>query len=322
MFQLREQLPVKLASQTGMRYRSNGSGRETMRIKLLWIVFMKSLLCRVIVAVAVSIFCYGHSFGQKQETSASVFDHHVHILSSHLLADWKALGVEFSRQDAEYTDARLIFESQKISGAFLVSMAHLYTSPEMEFSVLEGEDAIKVERQRVSRENDMIARSASLFPDRAVGFFSVNPLRDYALDEMNRCYMGGLGGMKLHLPACEIDLREAAHVEKLKEVFGWAAQKRIPILVHLFTPEPDGDVRALSRLFWREIVGPCEGLELYLAHLGAAGGFNPTSETLMEEFELLQSSGETSPGQSFFFDLSGAILAKETDGIPPTSEKN
>ncbi len=283
---------------------------------------MKSPLGRLTFAAAVLWMGLPVASGYQAISGKPVYDHHVHILSPQLVADWKALGVEFSREDAAYTDPALIFESQNISGAFLVSMAHLYASPETEFPIPEGADAGNIEQQRVARENDMIARAVAQFPDRAVGFFSVNPLRDYAFAEMNRCYMRGLGGIKLHLPACGVDLREAEHVEKLKNVFRWAADNRMPVLLHLFTAEPAGDVRALSRMFWREVVGPCEGLELYLAHLGAAGGFRTASAILMEEYELYQASGQASPGQSLSFDLSGAILVDETDGIPPTSDED
>jgi|GEM_PF-439900 len=278
---------------------------------------------RFVAAVAL-LFASGSlpASGQVASDSAPRYDHHVHLLSPQLLSDWKSLDAEFSRGDVDYTEVERIFESQKIDGAFLVSMAHLYSSPEMQFSVPEGADPKKLERERVVRENDFIARSVARYPDRAVGFFSVNPLSDYATDEMNRCFQRGLTGMKLHLPACGVDLREAVHVKKMQESFQWAARKHVPVLLHLFTPEPDGDVRALSRLFWKEVVGPCAELELHLAHLGAASGFNAASATVLEEFELYQQSNDAAEGQRVFFDLSGAILAEETDGIPPTSQES
>lgn len=34
-----------------------------------------------------------------QEMAQGLYDHHVHVLSPRLIADWKSLGMEFSRSD-------------------------------------------------------------------------------------------------------------------------------------------------------------------------------------------------------------------------------
>lgn len=273
-------------------------------------------------AVAAILFfataCIPPAAGQDSQGKVAICDHHVHLLSPQLLSDWKAAGAAFSREDADYTDVERVFASQNVSSAFLVSMAHLYASPEGGILPAGDGATTTTEQQRVALENDWIARAVARVPDRAIGFFSVNPLRDYATDEMNRCRQRGLTGLKLHLPACGVDLRNASHLARLKDVFKWAADNRVPVLLHLFTAEPDGDVQAVSRLFWRELAGSCKGLDLCLAHLGSAGGFNRASQTLLDEFLLFRESGIPA-GSDVHFDLSGAVLAAETDGLPATS---
>ena len=61
-----------------------------------------------------------------QETN--LYDHHVHVLSPRLIQDWKSIGMEFSRPEHAYSNSTNVLDQEKIAGAFLVSMSHLYTT--------------------------------------------------------------------------------------------------------------------------------------------------------------------------------------------------
>ncbi len=252
------------------------------------------------------------------ETDAPLYDHHVHVLSPELIAHWKVAGMPFSREERAYTDPLHILESQNLEGAFLVSMAHVYTG-----ALLAANQEIRNNEQEwVQRENDFVARCVQRDPIRLAGFFSVNPLRDYSFDEMNRCReIDGLVGLKLHLPACEIDLLDPEHVKKLKQAMAWAVEHRIPVLVHIMTVDEDA-AREKAHMFWNDVMKYHADVGLIVAHLGGAGGYNDISRAVLEEYEAAcQSNARLRVGDTRF-DLSGAVILEETDGIPATSQEN
>jgi predicted TIM-barrel fold metal-dependent hydrolase len=57
------------------------------------------------------------------------------------------------------------------------------------------------------------------YPNRLVGFCSFNPLKDYAVEELNRCSkLSGMIGLKLHFGNSRVDIRRPDHLEKLRAV--------------------------------------------------------------------------------------------------------
>lgn len=76
------------------------------------------------------------------------------------------------------------------------------------------------EYAKVRAENDWVSSQVARYPDRLVGFCSFNPLKDYALDELNRCAkMPNMKGLKLHFGNSGVDLLNPQHVEKVIQVF-------------------------------------------------------------------------------------------------------
>ncbi len=254
--------------------------------------------------------------GPVQETQPPIVDHHLHVLSPQLISDWKAAGARFSRDDESYSNPQKFCDANNITKGFLVSMAHLYTSGE--FGTRPNSED---ERKRVAKENDFVSDCVRTAPDRFVGFFSVNPLRDWAADEMVRCRRKtGLRGLKLHLPACGMHLGNKQHVAVLRKTFAWCAKNDVPVLAHISGfRRPFGAVEA--RIFWQELVRPNLKLHLYLAHIGASGGYNDRSEALFAAYQKLVSDSPDLRKTRVFFDLSGAILAEAVDGAEPTSKE-
>ncbi|MGI9518909.1 MAG: amidohydrolase family protein [Pirellulaceae bacterium] len=240
----------------------------------------------------------------EQSADVPLYDDHVHVLSPELIAHWKAAGMPFSREDRAYSDPLHILESQSLDGAFLVSMAHVYTGS----SLAANQEIRDNEQEWVQRENDFVAQCVQQDSTRLVGFFSVNPLRDYSLGEMNRCReIDGLFGLKLHLPACEVDLLDPEHVEKIKQAMAWAVEHRMPVLVHIMTVGESG-AREKARVFWNDVMKSNADVGLIVAHLGGAGGYNDLSRAVLEEYEAAcQSNARLRVGDTRFA-LSGAIL--------------
>jgi predicted TIM-barrel fold metal-dependent hydrolase len=84
------------------------------------------------------------------------------------------------------------------------------------------------------RENEFAAAEVAKYPARLVGFLSVDPLQASALEEI-RHWRGNrtLVGLKLHLTASAVQLRQSRDVARVQAVLREAASLRIPIVIHL-----------------------------------------------------------------------------------------
>ncbi len=82
---------------------------------------------------------------------------------------------------------------------------------------------------KVRAENDWTAQQVAQFPDRLVAFCSFNPLKDYALEELERCASSNrFTGLKLHFGMSEVDLGNPDHVRKVRAVVEAANRLRMP----------------------------------------------------------------------------------------------
>ncbi|MEL7497196.1 MAG: amidohydrolase family protein [Planctomycetota bacterium] len=259
-----------------------------------------------------------NSFTQLQLTRRNRIrmDHHVHPLSPQLLNDWKSVGMRFSKTDNNYYSATAIFDNVLADRILAISMAHLYTSRWF----TRNEQFQQGQHQRVIAENDFIASLVQKHPQRIIGFFSVNPLADFAMEELRRCQADpNLTGLKLHLPACGFDINDEDHVAKLKSVFAFCNQFDVPILLHLDGLEGEfGDKQAT--MFWRDLVAPHKQLKLIVAHLGSTGGYSSRAAAVLDAFIDIREKGKLPCAANVYFDLSGAILLEETDGMPATND--
>jgi predicted TIM-barrel fold metal-dependent hydrolase len=250
------------------------------------------------------------------EPIAVPVDHHVHLLGPDLIRDWKALGIPFSRPDSAY----LIPDSvlARVDRAVLVPMGHAYGNSEMRAELAIGLDE---EERRVARENDHVLAQAARFPDRAVALCTAPALRPYALREYERCIAAGGVGLKLHLAASEADLRDTSHLASLAQLTEWAAQRSLPILLHLDTQRRGTDVEHVDQ-FLRTVIEPHLDLTVIIAHLGGSGGYGRWTERVFETVNTwLQerfAADDARPG--IWFDLSAAVLQEESEGVPATTD--
>jgi predicted TIM-barrel fold metal-dependent hydrolase len=127
----------------------------------------------------------------------------------------------------------------------------------------------------VRAENDWTAAEAARFPDRLVAFCSFNPLKDYALQELERCAQNPhLHGLKLHFANSGVDLRNQTHLDKVRQVFRAANAHRWPIVVHLWVTDPTYG-REHSAIFLNRILPEAPDIVVQIAHLAGGGsGFN------------------------------------------------
>lgn len=244
------------------------------------------------------------------------FDHHIHMLSPGLVRDWKGLGVPFSRVDEAYTSFAVVRKAIGANaGAILVPMAHYYGNEEFRAGLgLSTEE----EHARVRAENDHVAAEARAAGDDVIAFCSVDYLRPYAWSELRRCASDLRSrGVKLHLASAGTDLRNDAHLDALASIASWLERENMALLVH-FDPQRRGTTVDDVRTFIERVIAPHPRLVVIIPHLGGSGGYGRWTQSVFRTFDEWRSSR---PDRPVYFDLSAAVLEKESEGVPPSSDE-
>ncbi len=164
------------------------------------------------------------------------------------------------------------------------------------------------EYAKVRAENEWFAEQVGRYPTRLVGFCSFNPLKDYALRELDRCTKNpNLKGLKLHFGNSRVDVLDRQHIEKIREVFRAANDKRFPIAVHLWTGGKYG--REHSEKFLSQIVSAAPEIPIQIAHLAAAGpGYH--SDDALEVYANAATAGNPLM-KNLYFDVA-TIVTEDT----------
>jgi predicted TIM-barrel fold metal-dependent hydrolase len=134
------------------------------------------------------------------------------------------------------------------------------------------------EREAVRKDNDWMSAQVAMYPDRLTGLCSVNPLKPYAIEEINRCAKDPnlRTGLKLHFGNSDVDVDNPSHLAQLKRVFRAANRNRMAIVVHAhanvnFNP-PYGSREA--RIFLEQLLPETPDITVVLAHMAGAGDFD------------------------------------------------
>lgn len=245
-------------------------------------------------------------------------DHHAHILSPQLVADWKALGVPFSRPDSAYTSAGALLGGPHPGArrAVLVPMGHLYGREAFrdELGLSPAE-----EQRRVRHENDHVAAEAARHAGRALALCSVPPLRPYARDELGRCRDSLFSaGIKLHLGSAGADLRQRATVDSIGAILGWAARSGLPVLLHV-DPQRRGHDTTHMRHFIERAIAPHRELVVVVAHLGGSGGYGEWTRSVFQVFSTWTARQAGDGHAQVYFDLSAVWLDEASEGVPAST---
>lgn len=170
------------------------------------------------------------------------------------------------------------------------------------------------EAAKVRAENEWTAAQVARFRDRLVALCSFNPLKPYALDELDRCMRDSrFAGVKLHFTTSGIDLRNPEHVASLRAVFRAADARRFPIVVHVRTLNPAYG-RPDAEVFLDEILTEASHSGVYIAHLAGWGGYGPETDAAMEVFANAAAAGDPRTG-NLYFDMSGVVSPDAPDDL-------
>lgn len=167
------------------------------------------------------------------------------------------------------------------------------------------------EYTKVKAENDWVAGEVAKYPTRLVGFCSFNPLKDYALEELERCTKNrNFKGLKLHFGNSGVDVLNPQHVEKLRKVFSAANKMRFPVIVHLWTPDKSYGAKH-SEAFLNQIVSAAPDITIQIAHLAASGpGYH--SDDALEVFANAAVANNPLM-KNLYFDVASIV----TNNMPP-----
>lgn len=210
-------------------------------------------------------------------------DHHVHVWSRATrdvaVRIQEALDEEvIAEEDVRDLSARDVIaglDSARIERGVLISTAYFFGFPDI---------SVENERAKVEAENDYVARQVAAHPGRLVGFFSVNPLADYALDEIERLAdHESFVGVKLHLGNSDVALRDAEDVARLREVFARANELDIAVVIHL-GGRSDSFGAPDAEAFVDEVLPAAPDVAIQVAHMGGPGGFGPGSRAAARVF--------------------------------------
>jgi uncharacterized protein len=194
-------------------------------------------------------------------------DHHQHLFSP-------ALATLISPPPpaapvAPITAADLIanLDAAGIRRAAVLSTAYIFEQPTRR---------VENAYEKVRADNDWTSQQVAQFPDRLIGFCGLNPLKDYALDELARCAKDPnlRRGLKLHFGNSGVDYHDAEHIERLRRVFRAANGYRMAIVVHMRASfsQKLAYGREEALIFLKELVPLAPDVVIQIAHLAGGGG--------------------------------------------------
>ncbi|HEX9060258.1 MAG TPA: amidohydrolase family protein [Clostridia bacterium] len=228
-------------------------------------------------------------------------DFHKHIVSPDVAKMGQMLGLPFYTTTGE----NIINNIPCGSKAIVVSDAYMV-------SRLADFGLVSNEYEAVKKANDYAAVQCAVYSKRLIPCGSVNPLRDYALDEIKRCCKElKLKGFKMQFANSGVDLKNTEHFEKIKNIFEFAAKNKIPLLIQQRNGvEPYGSEDAKKLV---ELLVKYPKVRIELLHLGGWSGFdNDTYEYLKTFVQQMKAHPEI---KNVYLDVSGIVLADTADPV-------
>lgn len=224
-------------------------------------------------------------------------DHHQHLFGPVT----QSLAPAIPRLDADGL-VRLL-DAAGIERAVVLSTGYQFGNP--------NRPPVDDEYAKVRAENDWTAQQVARHGDRLIGFCGVNPLKDYAEAEIQRCAAGPSlrTGLKLHFGNSDVQLDDPGHVERVKAVFARANAAGMAIAVHMHgsvnRQRPHGARQAAT--FLEQLLPAAPDVVVQIAHLTSAGGWERDVDAAMRVFA--QALGHRDPRtRRLYFDISGVGL--------------
>jgi uncharacterized protein len=248
----------------------------------------------VIRCVALAMLTIRSASGQTP-----LVDHHQHLFSPMVLALAPAAARGFAPIAAK--DLVAFLDSAGIRRALVLSLGYQYGNPNT---------TVEDEYAKVKAENDWTSQQVARFPDRLRAFCSLNPLKEYALEEIARCAKDAQlrFGLKLHFGNSDVDVHNSEHIAQLRKVFRDANDRRMPIVIHMHSSvtkkRPYGADEA--RIFLNDVLPAAPHVAVQIAHLAGAGTYDDSTDAALGV--IADAISTKDPRTSHvYFDISGMI---------------
>ena len=250
---------------------------------------------RILVAVA-AILSAPLAYAQD----APLADHHQHLFSPALAALISPAPPATPITPIAADDMIALLDAAGIKRAVVLSTAYIWE---------QGTRNVDDAARKLRADNDWTSQQVAKYPDRLIGFCGINPLKDYALDELARCAKDPnlRNGLKMHFGNSGVDYHNAQHLEQLRRVFRAANAYQMPIVVHMrasFSLRlPYG--RDEARIFLNELVPAAPDVVIQIAHM--AGGGAPGDQLAQQALEIFaEAVAKAEPRTKLlYFDASG-----------------
>lgn len=244
--------------------------------------------------VALAMLSIGSASGQTP-----LVDHHQHLFSPMVLALAPAAARGFAPIAAK--DLVALMDSAGIQRSLVLSLGYQYGNPNI---------TVEDEYAKVKAENDWTSQQVAQFPDRLRAFCGLNPLKDYALEELSRCANDAhlRSGLKLHFGNSDVDVHNAEHVAQLRRVFRGANDRRMPIVIHMHSSvtkqRPYGAAEAT--IFLNEVLPAAPDVAVQIAHLAGAGRYDDSTDAALGVFADAIAKKDSRMTR-VYFDISGMV---------------
>jgi predicted TIM-barrel fold metal-dependent hydrolase len=240
---------------------------------------------RLVTAVALALGClaFARGAGQDRRTPrppVPLADYHQHLFSPELAALMTSTPPVPEVKPRTAADLIGQLDAAGIKRAAVLSTAYIFEQPSRNADHAE---------EKLKRDNDWTSKQVAQFTDRLVGFCGLNPLKDYALDELARCAADPnlRRGLKLHFGNSVVDYHNPEHITQVRRVFRAANDRRMAIVAHVRASVtaklPWGREEAL--IFLNELLPAAADVVVQVAHLASAG--SPQDEGAQQALEVL-----------------------------------
>jgi len=190
---------------------------------------------------------------------APLVDHHQHLMNATM--------AESAEKSIDADKLIHSLDEAGIQRAVVLSNAFVYGNPRQE--------PLADEYDRVKAENDWTLAQSAKYPKRLTVFCSFNPLKDYALTELERCAGDERfgRGIKLQFAASDVNLDDENDVARVRRVFAAANSRHLAIVAHMRTrrAKPYGVKQAQT--FIDQLLPAAPDVPVQIAHF--TGGGNP-----------------------------------------------
>lgn len=171
---------------------------------------------------------------------------------------------------------------------------------------------VENELAMVREQNDWTVSEAKKFPERLYAFISFNPLKEYAVEELQRfAKHPNVRGIKLHVGNSRVDMLDPEHVEKMRGVFRAANENGMAVIIHLWTGGEGGYGKEHAVAFLEQVLPVAPDIPVQIAHF-AGGGPGYTDEALAVYAEAIQKNDPRA--KNLYFDVA-TVADGQTDAV-------